>query len=174
MLELINDLVDVTRLDAGKSRLNRETLDLGIHLGLAWSVYEPSGRAKGLVMRMNLPESLPPLFADHRSLATIFGNLLSNAVKYSSPGNTVTLSASASPLEVKIVVADTGQGIEPGDLARVFEKMSRLAPQATGGESGTGLGLAITRRLVELHGGSIRAESMRGKGSTFTVTLPLS
>lgn len=174
MLGLISDLVDVTRIEAGRSKPRLEHADLVGVLGQVWADYERQGLVKGLVMKADLGQFLPKVFIDPRQMATVVGNLLSNAVKFSKPGESVTLSARHVDKGIEFDVADTGQGLSEKDLSRVFDKMPRLSPRATGGEPSTGLGLALSRRIVSMHGGTISVQSQLGKGSTFTVFMPLS
>jgi signal transduction histidine kinase len=116
---------------------------------------------------------LGELQADERKLKQIVLNLLSNAVKFTPDGGRVDVSARQMEEKIQIAVRDTGIGIAPEDHAAVFEEFKQVGRDYTRKAEGTGLGLALTRRFVELHGGEIRLESAPGKGSTFTVTLPL-
>jgi two-component system, sensor histidine kinase and response regulator len=103
----------------------------------------------------------------------VMANLLSNAIKYSHPGGRVRIACEARPGEVVTHVKDTGQGLTPQDLEAIFKRFGKLSARPTGGESSTGLGLAIVKKIVELHGGRIWVESERGKGSTFSFSLPV-
>ena len=110
--------------------------------------------------------------ADARRLKQILLNLLSNAVKFTPHGGRVAVRARRSGAAVEIAVSDTGVGIAPTDQEAIFEEFRQVGTDYTRKAEGTGLGLALTRRLVELHGGTIRVESEPGKGSTFTFTIP--
>ncbi|MGE4159194.1 MAG: ATP-binding protein [Planctomycetota bacterium] len=172
MLALISDLVDVTRLEAGRAKPRLELADVSVILGHAWETYKRQGQVKGLVMSADCGQDLPKIHVDPKLISTVASNLLSNAVKFSKPGDTVTLAVRPKDSGVEFEVADTGQGISEMDLAKVFDKMPRLSPRATGGDPSTGLGLALSRRIVHLHGGTITVRSQLGKGSTFVVTIP--
>ena len=111
--------------------------------------------------------------ADHAKLHRILLNLLSNAVKFTPRGGKVNVSAEQDGELMRISVSDTGIGIAPEDVARLFDKYEQARNRATRGEKGTGLGLYITKQLVELHGGQILVDSKPGEGSTFTFTLPI-
>jgi signal transduction histidine kinase len=118
---------------------------------------------------------LPHLCADHRALKQIVINLQSNAIKFTPPGGSVTAFARRLPDgEIALGVSDTGVGIAPEDLLKVFEKFGQGRHDFRPKEKGTGLGLSVVRALVEMHGGDISLESELGKGTTLTVTLPAS
>jgi len=120
-------------------------------------------------------EPSPVVWGDQGTLTEVLVNILGNAVKYSREGGRVTVSAEAQGDEVRLSVADAGPGIVPEDLPHIFEAFYTAQPGAVGtaGERGSGLGLAVSRRIIEAHGGSIAVESTPGKGSTFTITLPV-
>ena len=129
-------------------------------------------REKEITLAERLPEDLPPLQADRAKLRRVLVNLLSNALKFTPRGGRVEVSAAREGGAVRVSVADTGVGIPPEDLARLFDKYEQARSRATRSEKGTGLGLYITRQLVELHGGEISVRSEVGKGSTFSFTMP--
>ena len=132
-------------------------------------------REKGVTLTQeDISAALPCLRADRAKLRRIIVNLLSNALKFTPRGGRVTVRAEAAGDDyLTIEVADTGVGIAADDLPILFDKYEQARHRATRGEKGTGLGLYITRQLVELHGGTIRAESEVGRGSTFSLTLPI-
>jgi signal transduction histidine kinase len=121
----------------------------------------------------DLPPSLPEITGDADRLGQVVANLLDNALKHTPPGGRVTLSAAASPTAIEISVSDTGPGIPAADLGRIFERFYQV-DKSRARSAGLGLGLAISREIVEAHGGRMRAESVTGLGSRFTVQLPLS
>jgi signal transduction histidine kinase len=195
LLALINDLLDLSKVEAGKLELRPEAFALREALEAALTEIQPQAEAKGLQLQLHVDEALSTLTADSIRFKQILFNLLSNAVKFTPEGGSVTLKAEVrseklevrsedstapppfSPLTshfVEISVQDTGIGIKPEDLPRLFQPFTQLEPVYAKRYQGTGLGLALTKRLVELHGGTIRAESEgEGRGSTFTVRLPL-
>jgi signal transduction histidine kinase len=128
---------------------------------------------KGITLASELPPALPAVKADKDKLGEILNNLISNALKFTKPGGTVLIRAAREDGFVRLEVRDTGQGIAPEDLHKLFRKFSQTRTRSTAGEKGTGLGLAIVKKLVELHGGAVGVESILGKGSTFRFTLPL-
>jgi two-component system phosphate regulon sensor histidine kinase PhoR len=115
---------------------------------------------------------LPPILGDEERLGQVFSNLLDNAVKYTPENGTITISATAGEKFVEAGVADTGIGIPPQDLSRIFERFYRVDKARSRELGGTGLGLAIVKHLVEGHGGTVSVESPPGKGATFFVKLP--
>ncbi len=132
----------------------------------------PRAEAKGVILGIDVAGALPELELDPTRIAQAVGNLLDNAVTHTPEGGRVTVSAEASDNAVEVRVADTGPGIAPNDLPRVFDRFYRADPSRSRGTGGTGLGLTIARRLVEAHGGSIKTESVVGQGSRFIIRLP--
>ncbi len=169
MNSMIQDLVDMARIESLEIRLNRVAVQLRPYLT------ELKQRLAGVLeterIRVEIPEDLPPIWADPDRLERVLTNLLSNALKYSDPSTSVLVTAEGLPGEVKVSVSDQGIGISPEDLPHIFERYYR-AKGARKAE-GLGLGLYITRMLVEAMGGRIWAESQVGKGSTFSFTLPV-
>lgn len=132
---------------------------------------EPQARAKGLVLAVECPDSLS-VFTDERNFATIVRNLVSNAIKYSPSGSTITMSGRAEPGRILVSVADQGVGIEPETLAKLFGTDKIHSTAGTNQEKGTGLGLMFSADLSRVIGGELKAESMVGKGSCFSLDLP--
>ena len=172
LIELVNDLLDASKLESGTMRLDLASIDLG---GLVRELREgmlPMAREKGITLEESVPEDLPPLRADRPKFRRVLVNLLSNALKFTPKGGSVEVGARAENGFVRVSVADTGVGIAPEDMERLFDKYEQARSRATRSEKGTGLGLYITRQLVELHGGQIKVDSQEGKGSTFSFTIP--
>ena len=170
MDSLIQDMVDSVRSEAGELRLERRSLDLRpfvLELLERQSTALDTGR-----IRVEAPESLPPVSADPNRLERILVNLLSNALKYSAPGSEVTVILRPEGREVITSVIDRGPGIPPEELPRLFERYYRTEAVRERRE-GIGLGLYITRALVEAHGGRIWAQSELGQGSTFSFSMPV-
>lgn len=126
---------------------------------------------KDIGLRAEIPVSLPPVHGDEGTLVEAVVNLLGNAIKYSHPGSPVVIRGEAAPGTVRITVRDSGVGIPPDELAAIAAGLSGRTA-GTAGETGRGLGLMITRRIVEVHGGSLQVESAPGEGSAFTIALP--
>jgi signal transduction histidine kinase len=133
---------------------------------------EASRPGRTIQVRSEIPEDLPPVAADRERVHQVLFNLLDNAVRFTPAGGEVTVAAQRENGSVHISVADTGVGIAPEHLPRLFERFYRVDPARSREDGGTGIGLAIARSVVEAHGGHIRAESQLGRGSTFTFDLP--
>ena len=179
LLKLVTDLLDFHRLDLHKAEINRVTFHPARLLEEIYVSFEPLTSAKGLSLKCEIdPELKGTFISDPLRLRQIVNNLLSNAVKFTSEGG-ITLTASFVPKgdpafsgnHLKLSVIDTGKGMEPGDRERIFQEFTRL-PGAQG-EEGFGLGLSIVRMLVQLLEGRIEVDSVPGKGSTFTLRVPL-
>ncbi len=174
MEELVQDILTVTRLQAEQDVLEIQPVNLAELLQASVYEFAPQAEKKNIQLILDLPEDLPPIEGDYRRLKQVFDNLISNGIKYTPPGGKVTITASANQQAVTVAVRDTGVGMTPEDLEKVFGEFQTLSAKPTGGESSTGLGLFIVHKIVTLHHGRITAASEGpGKGSTFTVTLPL-
>ncbi|HEY6926315.1 MAG TPA: response regulator [Steroidobacteraceae bacterium] len=171
--QLIEDLLDVSRIVAGKFRLVKQDIDAGRILQLAIDSLKLVGQAKQLTITMTREGDDARISGDPDRLQQVFWNLLSNAVKFTPSGGRVDARLKTSATQVTIEVTDTGVGIDPEFLPFVFERFRQADSTSTRQHSGIGLGLAIVRHVVELHGGTVRADSAgEGQGATFTVTLP--
>jgi signal transduction histidine kinase/ActR/RegA family two-component response regulator len=172
--QIIEDVLDVSRIVAGRLRLNVEPVDLTGILHEAIATVTPAAQAKGVRLETVIDPLTPPVSGDPDRLQQIVWNLLSNAIKFTARGGKVQLRLSRVNSHVEITVSDTGCGIEPGFLPLVFERFRQADPSFSREHGGLGLGLAIARQLTELHGGTISAVSEGlGRGATFTVKLPL-
>jgi signal transduction histidine kinase len=172
LIELVNDLLDASKLESGTMRLDVTSIDLRGLLEELHEAMEPLAREKEITLQEKLNAELPPVEADRTKLRRILVNLLSNALKFTPKQGRVEVRAELEDERVRLTVADTGVGIAPEDVERLFDKYEQARSRATRGEKGTGLGLYITRQLVELHGGEIKVQSELGRGSTFSFTLP--
>jgi signal transduction histidine kinase len=172
LIELVNDLLDASKLESGTMRLELASIDLRGLFDELRETMEPLAREKSLKVEEDLPADIPPVEADRAKLRRILVNLVSNAIKFTSRGGRVTMRARREDGSVRVSVSDTGVGIAPEDVKRLFDKYEQARSRATRGEKGTGLGLYITKQLVELHGGEIKVDSEVGKGSTFSFTIP--
>ncbi len=171
--QLVSDLLDVSRIASGKLHLSMERVDL---VSLAQKVIETvqhTGEKKQLTIRQDYPPEAIHVAGDPARLQQIVWNLLWNAIKFTPEGGSVAVQVRPCAEGAQITVADTGAGIKPEVLPRIFERFSQAAPVRGPGISGLGLGLSIVKHLVELHGGRITADSPgEGQGATFTVVLP--
>lgn len=173
LAQLISDILDINRIAAGKLRLNLEQISLRSLLEQAMQISLPQAELKEIALLQEPPDADITIPGDSTRLQQCLLNLLSNAIKFTPRGGRITLATQISDDAARISVRDTGQGIQPDALPHIFERFAQADPSSTRVHGGLGLGLAIVRHLVELHGGSIRAESEgRDRGSTFTITLP--
>jgi signal transduction histidine kinase len=171
-LALIDSLLDFAKIEAGKMDVLREPVMIDELIQSATVTFEPMLNKDSVRLVRDVPSAILPLYTDREMLRHIIVNLLGNAVKFTDHGE-IKISACHENGDFKLAVADTGVGIEKADLIRIFEEFDRGRLASDGSYRGTGLGLAIVKRLVHILGGSIAVESELGKGSTFTVTLPL-
>ena len=175
LLFMINDILEMSRLDAGRIEMNIETVDLGDVAGLVQSVVQPLAKQNQIEFTCEIDADVPLIEADFEKVRHVLENLAGNAVKFTSKGGSVRLHISHHPecREVWLRVSDTGIGIDKADQQRVFERFVQADSSASRRYSGTGLGLALAKEYTEMHGGSISLESALGKGSVFTVRLPV-
>ncbi|MDI6831471.1 MAG: ATP-binding protein [Actinomycetota bacterium] len=167
---LINNLLNLSRIEAG-IELNREMTDLAELLREDIDLFQSQTDIHELRYLGSQP--LPPVYCDQDRMHQVIKNLLSNAVKYSPQGGLIEVDTGVEGKYVTVSVTDHGIGIPPEDLPHIFERFRRAENQGQWGITGTGLGLAIVKHLVELHGGKISVRSEPGKGSTFTVYVPI-
>ena len=173
LLSLINDILDLSKIEAGRMELELGEFDLRAALDNALTLVRERAQRGGVTLRLDADAALGSFRGDERKLKQVMLNLLSNAVKFTSRGGAVNVVAKRIDGAAEIAVCDTGAGIAPEDQEAIFEAFRQVGTDVTRKREGTGLGLALTRRFVELHGGTIRVQSTPGKGSTFTVTLPM-
>ena len=173
LLSLINDILDLSKIEAGRMELDISDFDLRSALENAMTLVKERAQRNGIALSLEVDPSLGMFRGDERKFKQILLNLLSNAVKFTPEGGKVGVAARPATGAVAVSVADTGVGIAPEDQAVVFEEFKQVGRDYTRKAEGTGLGLALTKRFVELHGGEMRLESALGKGSTFTFTLPV-
>ncbi|VTT98138.1 histidine kinase : Chemotaxis protein methyltransferase CheR OS=Polaromonas naphthalenivorans (strain CJ2) PE=4 SV=1: PAS_9: PAS_4: PAS_9: PAS_4: PAS_9: PAS_8: PAS_4: PAS_8: PAS_3: PAS_3: HisKA: HATPase_c: Response_reg [Gemmataceae bacterium] len=174
MVHLIDDLLDVSRITRGKLRLRRERVELESVVRAAVETARPVIEASGHEFTAALPPGPVYLDADPVRLAQVLSNLLTNAAKYTGRGGRIQLTAVRVGGEVAVSVADTGIGIAPEHLPRLFEMFSQVSSALERSQGGLGIGLALVRGLVEMHGGTVGARSEGpGKGSEFVVRLPV-
>ncbi|HEX9161793.1 MAG TPA: CHASE domain-containing protein [Thermoanaerobaculia bacterium] len=171
---LIEDLLDVSRITAGKMRIDPRAVDLVPIVDAAIDAVAPAAESKGVTVRKRGPDKPMVVNADSSRIQQVLSNLLTNAVKFTPRDGTIDVEVRDEDGQACITVTDTGQGIEPDFLPHVFERFRQADSSTTRSYTGLGLGLAIVRNLIELHGGSVKAESEgAGKGARFTVRLPL-
>jgi signal transduction histidine kinase/CheY-like chemotaxis protein/HAMP domain-containing protein len=171
LLQLINDILDLSKVEAGKMDLRPEPLDVAAIIHRVIGTVQPLAEKKGILIAADAPASVP-LVADEGKLKQILYNLVSNAIKFTPEGGAVVVTAAERTDAVQLTISDTGIGIAAEHHERIFEEFHQVDTGAARRYEGTGLGLSLTRRLVELHGGEIWVESAPSQGSQFHVRLP--
>jgi signal transduction histidine kinase len=172
LLDLINDLLDLSRMEAGRGQLEQVPLQLGKVLQEVVELLQARAEDQQVRLLLELPAPLPLILADRRSMEEVFINLVSNAVNYSPDGGQVTISGMSHGDYLEVAVRDNGIGIEPEEIGKIFDKFYRVKHPKTRRVIGTGLGLSLVKGLVEAHRGTVEVESEVGRGTVFRVLLP--
>ncbi len=181
LLDLINDILDLSKVEAGRMELNPVGFSLPDALSSVVSTMHALSDRKDVQITIDVRDAPSSIVADPQKFRQVMFNLLSNAIKFTRPGGRVEITARLVPersskesdASILISVTDTGIGIRPADLDRIFEEFEQIDSVYGREQQGTGLGLALTRKLVQLHGGAIWADSTPDRGSTFSFTLPI-
>ncbi len=172
LLSLINDILDLSKVEAGRMELELSEFELPLAIGNCMTLVKERAARHGIALDLKVGEGLCCFNGDERKFKQILLNLLSNAVKFTPEGGRISVVAGINDAVVTISVSDTGIGISPEDQKTIFEEFRQAKGKGRGKSEGTGLGLTLTKKFIELHGGTIQLESEVGKGSTFTFTLP--
>lgn len=177
MNHLVGDVLQLSRLEAGELPLSLAPVDLRELLAQSGQRFGGMAEQAGIALRVETPAGVPlPVMGDRERLEQVLGNLVENALRYTSPGGRIDLVGglvkAAERTSVRITVRDTGRGIPPEDLPRIFERFYQADKSRVAGSGGAGLGLAIVKELVERHGGTIRAESTQGAGTAIAILFP--
>jgi signal transduction histidine kinase len=180
LLHLVNDLLDLAKVESGKLLLVPIEFDIALMIRSCVRLQKNVALNKGISIVDEYSSPTILINADEPKLVQVFNNLLSNAIKFTPKGGTITVKATIEPMDnavvepmLRISVRDTGIGISPDHLPKVFDKFGVHQRSGTAGEKGTGLGMPIVKRFVELHGGTIHVESKINVGTIFVVVLPL-
>jgi len=173
LLNLINDLLAISRMQAGRVAKEKEKLSLSNLLKDIVELIKGKALEKKVTMELEVPDELPLAYANREDLTRAFTNLLENAVKYNRNEGSVSVRARADDAFIKVEIQDTGIGIPKKDMAHLFDEFYRVKSKETRSITGTGLGLTIAKKIVEAHHGHIEVESKLHKGSTFRVLLPI-
>jgi len=176
LLGIINDILDLSSVEAGRLTLTREMSSIGAIVDSVHTIVAALAKRQDITLEVDIPKNLPKLSVDPLRIKQVLYNLLSNGIKFTPRGGKVRLVARADGhARIEIAISDTGIGIRAEDLPKLFKEFARLepGPGVDVRPEGTGLGLALTKRLVELHQGDITIQSTHGKGTTVTVTLPI-
>jgi signal transduction histidine kinase/HAMP domain-containing protein len=169
---IIEDLLDISRIEAEKVVLKREFVDLASIINDVVTQFKPKADEKQIELKTVFPASLPPLYIDADRIRQVFTNLIGNAIKFTPRNGKIAAEITDEDKEVECRVTDTGIGIAPENLGKVFKRFEQFDRTDGSGAKGTGLGLAITEALIQLHGGRIWVESELNKGCKFIFTLP--
>ena len=173
MVRLIDDLLDLSRVTRGKVQLERERADLRLIVDTAIEASRPLIDSARLDLIVRVPETPVIVDADRTRISQVLSNILNNAAKFSDPGGTVELDVTEQGSDVEVRIRDTGAGIPAQMLTHIFEMFAQVGDAGARTQTGLGIGLTLVKRLVELHGGQVWAESEGpGRGSTFVVRLP--
>jgi len=170
LVQMVEELLELSRIESGEVPFGQQPVEMGNVLVEAVKRLRPQAERQGLNLTLDVSPELPPVVGDAERLERVVVNLLQNAIKFSPAGGSIRVSAAIAGGEVTVKVSDTGAGIAPEDLPRVFERFYKA--DRSRGSVGTGLGLAVVKHTVEAHGGSVSAESEPGRGSTFSFSIP--
>jgi two-component system phosphate regulon sensor histidine kinase PhoR len=172
MQRLVDDLLDLSRIESGRWQPRKEPVDIGTVAREAWAPLAERGAHRGMSLSVAIDPDAAEVPADAEGLRQVLTNLFDNALRYTPAGGTIAVHTGKQEGGLAVMVSDTGPGIPHEHLSRVFERFYRVDPSRSREEGGTGLGLAIVRHLVEAHGGTVRAESELGEGTTITCWFP--
>jgi signal transduction histidine kinase len=172
LLAMVNDLLDLTRIEQGRVKLDREPTAPADLVSEAIERFEPKADSAGVRLKGAVGFGLPPVLVDRERVSHVFDNLIGNSLAHTGRGGSIDLAAAAEGGSVRFTVKDTGEGIPPEHLPRIFDRFYRVPGSRS--TSGAGLGLAIAKEVVVAHGGQIDVTSKEGVGSTFRFTLPVS
>lgn len=173
LLMLINDILDLSKVEAGKMDLVLSATSIAEVARLVLEVVRPIAKRKDVVLKTTVPDDLPMLSADPHRIRQVLYNLLSNAIKFTPSGGSVVLDAQIKGDFLEVSITDSGVGIRNEDLPLLFQAFAQLTTTREVNAEGTGLGLALSKKLLELHGGTITVASTYGHGATFTISLPV-
>ncbi|MCL5985395.1 MAG: ATP-binding protein [Actinobacteria bacterium] len=174
LTSLISDLQQLSLAESGNINLEKETVDLNNLLKTSLAKFEIEIMKKKISARLDLQKNIPPINLDKKRISQVFENLISNAIKYNKKNGIIDIISNFDKSGAKIVFSDSGIGIPSNEIPFIFDRFYRSEKSRSRKTGGTGLGLSIAKNYIELHGGSIKVESVEGKGTTFTVFLPSS
>ncbi|MFN4244485.1 MAG: sensor histidine kinase, partial [Tepidisphaerales bacterium] len=173
LLALIEDLLIVSRVQAGKFSISPQTVHMDALIRDALETQGPAAAKKAIALSHEVPADLPAFVADPLRVTQVINNLLSNAIKFTPDGGRVVVRARVEGDVLRCEVADTGIGIAPHDIPKLFQRFMQLDMSNTRAAGGAGLGLSIVKAIVDAHGGEVGVDSQPEAGSTFWFTLPL-
>jgi len=170
---MVSELLDLSRIESGLITNEKEIITISDLLKEQVDFHKPAAEEKNITICLNTEKNIPPILANQRSMGEVLTNLITNAIKYSPEESRITISASVENDYVSVSVQDSGYGIPEEDMEKIFNRFYRVKDKNTRSILGTGLGLSIVKSIVEAHHGNIKASSILGTGSTFTVMLPV-
>jgi two-component system phosphate regulon sensor histidine kinase PhoR len=170
---LIDNILDFAKIEEGRKKFDFQIVDIGLLLKQIVSVIQDQVRHKDFVIQVEMGKLLPAIKADKESITQAITNLIDNAIKYSGEAKNIIVRASVEDQYLIITVKDFGIGIRKEEIDKVFERFYRGGDELTRTVKGSGLGLTLVKQIVEAHHGKVSVESEAGKGSTFSVKLPL-
>ena len=173
LANLIDDLLDLSKIESGKMKLEFEPLEILPIVNRCVNVLRKSAKDKSLSVKLDIPTNLLKILGDHKRLSQVFLNLLDNAIKYTPEGGSITVNATSKEKIVQVDISDTGIGISEKDLPRIFERFYRVDKARSRELGGTGLGLSIVKHIIQAHNGQVWVQSTLGQGSTFSFTIPI-
>jgi len=171
LARIINSLLDISKIEEGKTELRKDIVDICMLVKQVAISFDPTVKEKGLELKLDLPGTPVPIYADADRIIQVLTNLVANAYKFTEKGH-IGIRVRGSRDSVECSVTDTGIGIVEEDMPKLFMKFQQISRTAGAGAKGTGLGLSIAKGIVELHHGDIQVESKKGRGTTFIFTLP--
>ena len=172
LLSLLNDILDLSKIEAGKMTLDLEKTDIPLLFESSLSIVKERALRHNIKLNLDIKEDVRQIYVDTRKLKQVIYNLLSNAVKFTPDGGRIYVKVKRVSNLLEFSVADTGIGISKKNIIRLFQPFVQLESSLNRKHEGTGLGLSLVKRIVELHGGSVKVKSELGKGSCFTVRIP--
>jgi signal transduction histidine kinase len=169
---LIQDLQELALAESGALQYEPQELELDLLIEQTIAASQASAKQKQITLNMQLPDELPVVIADSRRVAQVLRNLINNAITYTPADGIIQITAEIFPNEIEISISDSGEGIDAEHLPYLFERFYRADPSRSRVTGGAGLGLAIVKNLIEAQGGRVQVNSIKGKGATFSFTLP--
>jgi len=173
LVHMVNDLLDIARIESGKQLMKKETLNLKQIAEKIGDLLGVQMKDRDIVFAINIPDDASPVFADRQQIERVFINIIGNAIKFTPLNGKITVSSRHYKDGIQVDISDTGYGIPENALEGIFEEFYRVDNPINDEVKGTGLGLALVKHIVEAHGGKIWARSKLGSGSTFSFTLPI-
>lgn len=173
MGRMLDELLDIAAIESGNISFTPEPGNIRQILNECWELHKRHAQQKNISLTLDTATALPDVYFDRMRMVEVIDNLLSNAIKYTHAGGRVEVRFEVKPDCIETKVSDTGQGLDEQDLQNIFRGFKKLSARPTGGESSTGLGLLIVKKIIDKHGGTLKVESRKGEGSTFTFSLPL-